>query len=187
MEAIVPIIKAVFPWVGGLISGIAIVIFNNRRPLLSYGVTHERIGMTAEDQVHGKVEVTYRGTVVSNLYLSTITLANRSIKDLIDLELKAWTRDGCFLLSETSLIEGTIEPVHYTDDYTLRLQEQAAFEKEANESEPVTDETKKKLDENGKFQLSQRWYKVPALNRGQSLTLTYLVSADPNTSRKSVV
>jgi len=37
------------PWLGGAVAGLLLAIFANRRKLVTYTVTHDRIGITAED------------------------------------------------------------------------------------------------------------------------------------------
>ena len=54
MEEFYPLLVSVVPWVGGAIGGFLLFVLKNRRPLLTYNVTHQRIGMTADDNVHGK-------------------------------------------------------------------------------------------------------------------------------------
>ena len=35
------------PWLGGAVAGLLLAIFANRRKLVTYTVTHDRIGITA--------------------------------------------------------------------------------------------------------------------------------------------
>ena len=179
-----PIIEKLLPWIGGAIGGSLLTVLRNRRALLTYNVSHQKIGMTADDEIHGKVEVTYRGSVVHNLYLSVVTIKNHSFRDLEDLDLKTF-RGGndISLLTEQTHIEGTIEFVDLTKEYMDRIEKDSDWEKMIFEAGTQDeDANKKRLDADAGFRHGQRHYTVPVLNRGQTIRLTYLVAAAPNTS-----
>ena len=65
-----------------------VVVVRNRRSLLTYHVTHDRIGISTLDNIHGEVSVTVGGNRMQNLYMSNVWLVNRSMRDVEDLELK---------------------------------------------------------------------------------------------------
>ncbi len=179
-----PIIGQVGPWIGGAIGGSLLLLLRNRRPLLRYDVSHQQIGMTAEDEIHGKVEVTYRGNVVHNLYLSQIALTNSSFKDLEDLEFKTYRgHDNIELLTEKTHIDGTIDPIELTEDYFDRIVANSEYESEVIEAGTAEEpEIQQRLQADYRFRHGQRWYKVPVLNRGQTVKITYVVRAAPNSS-----
>ena len=44
-----------------------LILVRNRRTLLTYHVTHDRIGISAYDNIHGEVSVTVGGSQMQNL------------------------------------------------------------------------------------------------------------------------
>lgn len=177
-----PIIPQVLPWLFGAIGGFLIALLRNRRPLITYSVSHQRIGMTAEDDVHGRVEVRYAERVVQNLFLTVMEVENRSTKDLENLSLKTYRgSNDAAMLTEQLHIKGTLERVSLTQDYLDRVTTDRDWERGVIESGAETDlENAKRLAVDARFRAGQRHYIVPLLNRGQAVKITYLVETAPN-------
>ena len=95
-----------------------VVVVRNRRSLLTYHVTHDRIGISTLDNIHGEVSVTVGGNRMQNLYMSNVWLVNRSMRDVEDLELKVLSgTNEMRLMSEQTHIEGTVEFLKHTAEY----------------------------------------------------------------------
>jgi hypothetical protein len=169
---------------GGAIGGILLLLLKNRRPLLTYSVTHQRIGMTADDAIHGKVEVRFRDSVVHNLYLSVVELRNRSMRDLDNLNIKTYRdTEDTVMLTEQAHIEGTLENVNLTKEYTDRVTGDSEWEKKIRDAGTAEEpENAARLLSDARFRHGQRHYLIPVLNRGQVAKITYLVAVGPNSS-----
>lgn len=144
--------------------------YRNRIKTLEYTVTHERIGLSAEDEIFGRVIVTWQGSEVKNLYVSTVTIINDTTKDYCDLKIKVYT-NGTLLLSERSQIVGTAYIVKYSNDYINSIKIGA----NETPSDP---------------QMYMYWhtreYNVPVFNRKQKITITYLTSVPPEKESPAV-
>lgn len=62
---------------GGLVGGL-LQYLRGRIKVIEYTVAHDRIGVTANDQIMGEVQVTWQGHPVTNLFSSTVTVENRT-------------------------------------------------------------------------------------------------------------
>ena len=51
-------------------------VFRGRIKTLEYTVTHQRVGVSADDPIFGTVLVTWQGNPVHNLYVSTVRIEN---------------------------------------------------------------------------------------------------------------
>lgn len=150
---------------GGIITYLTQVILN-RRGTFTYFVNHQRVGLSVNDAIHGSVAVSWNGTPISNLYLSTIDLINKSINDYEDVIISAYT-DNTMLLSEQTQILETPNIIEWTDKYKQRLH---------------SDIGSSLTDLQWSIYYGQREYLVPIMNRGQSVRLIYLSSANENTA-----
>jgi len=141
-------------------------LYWNRRGLFTYSVRHERIGLSADDDVFGTVRVTWNDAVVANLYSSTIELHNESLQDFQDVVVSVYT-DGTttHLLTESSHIVGTIHYVERTTEYATRLAVPAG-------GDPSTEQQN--------LYRRRRDYNIPTMNRGQVVRFVYLNSSTPN-------
>ena len=169
---------------GGAIGGILLLVLKNRRPLLTYSVTHQRIGMTADDAIHGKVEVRYRDSVVHNLYLSVVEIRNRSMRDLENVDIKTYRdSEDTIILTEQTHIEGTLENVNLTGEYEKRITADVEWEKEIRNAGTAEEpENAKRLQSDFRYRHGQRHYLIPVFNRGQVAKITYLAVVGPNST-----
>jgi hypothetical protein len=176
MEPLIPLLVKSLPWLGGAVGGAVLTVLKGRRALLTYSVNHQRVGTTANDAVHGQVEVRYRGNVVHNLYLSTVEITNRSIRDLENLEIRTYRGpDQMMLLTERPFIEGSIHHVNHTAAYDQRLFADAEWEKQTRAAGAAeVPENVERLTRDAGFRHGQRHYLVPVLTRGQVINITYL-------------
>lgn len=139
-------------------------LVRNRRALLTYTVSHYRIGITATDPAFGDIRVTVGGEEMTNVYITNIEVMNRSIKDLKSLVLKTSAGANCSLLNGRAIIKDSIETLSLTQEYIA----------ESGIEDPNSTPLQKQLQHN------QRWYAVPVLNRGQSILITYLLNCGPS-------
>ena len=159
-----------------------VVVIRNRRSLLTYHVTHDRIGISTIDNIHGEISVTVGGNPMQNLYVSNVYLVNRSMRDVEGLELKVLSGDDDMrLLSEQSNVEGTVEFLKHTDEYEKiksQLVNAVARAKEARAAGDDATAIQIDLTQAGNWRTwsMQRWYAVPVLARGQTIRFTYMVN-----------
>ncbi len=163
------------------------VLVQNRRSLLTYHVTHERIGISAIDDVHGEVAVTVGGNQMQNLYLSNVWLVNRSMRDVEDLDVKIYSgNNDTHLMSEQTNIEGTVDTLEHTTQYqeiVNRLIESLGKIKAAKATgdDATVSAIYSSQAANWRIYRTQRWYEVPVLARGQTIRATYLTNVLTNT------
>lgn len=187
----------IFPsLVSGLITLLVtlfVVLVRNRRSLLTYHVTHDRIGISTLDNIHGEVLVTVGGSQMQNLYISNIWIVNRSTRDIEDLEVKVLVvSNDMQLMTEQAYIEGTVEVLKYTVEFE-EIKNQLEFTMAGvREAKAVGDfKTATQLDEaqieNWQIWLGQRWYKVPVFARGQTIRFTYMMNVMSNVNPALIV
>lgn len=138
----------------------------NRRGIFSYSVTHNRVGMTAEDPVFGSVAVTWNGNATSNLYMSTIEMKNESLNDYENVVIRAYTSDTKLLTEQTQLL-GSPSNLEWSEKY-----------KKETHVNPGDKPTASQWTLYG----GQREYIIPIFNRGQSVKISYLNSANNSTT-----
>ena len=163
-----------------------VVVVRNRRSLLTYHVTHDRIGISTLDNIHGEVSVTVGGNPMQNLYMSNVWLFNRSMRDVENLELKVFSgTNDMRLMSEQTHVEGTVEFLKHTGEYEeikSQLMNAVAGVKEARAA--GDDATATQVDQaqaaNWQTWFTQRWYEVPVLARGQTIRFTYMTNVLSN-------
>lgn len=134
---------------------------SNRRGILAYSVTHDRIGISAEDPNFGSVAVTFNDQKYQNLFLSTIELKNESLNDYENIDFRAWS-PNTKLMTEQTLHEETGTNIHLSNTYQDKV-------KVSPGSSPTPEQ----------YEIfhSHREYSVPVLNRGRTIKITYLNSA----------
>ncbi len=147
---------------GGLLSSWFSQRILSRRGLFTYFVKHEKVGMSTEDRVFGSVAVTWNGKAVANLYLSSLQLKNESMNDYENVVLRAYTNDTRLLSEQTQILDSP-NILEWTEKFKSDLRVEEGAEATGHQVEVY----------NG-----QREYLVPVLNRGQSIRITYLNSAN---------
>lgn len=163
-----------------------VIIVRNRRALLTYHVTHDRIGTSASDNIHGEITVTVDGSKMQNLYLSNVWLVNRSMSDLENLEIKVFTgSENIRIMSEKTNIEGTIEALNHSKDYEeikSKLMENMTNIKRANSigDEDLAGKLKLEISKYRPIWFGQRWYQIPVFSRNQTIRFTYTTDVLPS-------
>lgn len=149
----------------GGISGFLVAWFSrrffNKRGAFDYFVQHNKVGMSADDPVFGRVEVRWNDNPIEHLFISTVTLKNESLNDYSNVVIQAYTTDTR-LLTESTHIIGTPSNFRWTDSYADRLE--------------VADGARPS-DIQYDIYHGQREYLVPVLNRGQEVKISYLNAA----------
>ena len=159
-----------------------VVVVRNRRSLLTFHVTHDRIGISTFDNVHGEVSVTVGGNQMQNLYMSNVWLVNRSMRDVEDLEVKVLCRtDDMRLVSEQTQVAGTVEFLKHTAEYEEIKSQLINAAASAEQARAAGDHaTATQIDQaqaaNWRTWFTQRWYTVPVLARGQTIRFTYMTN-----------
>lgn len=133
----------------------------NRRGIFSYSVTHNRVGITTEDPIFGAVAVTWNGNTIPNLYLSTIEMKNDSLNDYEDVVVRTYTSDTKLMTEQTQLLE-TPNILEWSEKYKKQLHVEVG-------NTPTESQW-------GLYN-GQREYVIPIFNRGQTIKITYLNSA----------
>lgn len=130
----------------------------NRRGVFSYSVTHNRVGVSSEDMVFGKVTVTWNENEVKNLYLSTIEMKNESFNDYEHVIVRAYTSDTLLMNEQAQIVE-TPNHLEFSDRYKAKIFVKDGEVHSANQVALYS---------------GQREYIIPVFNRGQSIRITYL-------------
>lgn len=134
----------------------------NRRGVFSYFVYHNKIGVSSNDPIFGKVSVTWNDQPIQHLYLSTIELKNESLNDYENVVIQTYT-DDTKLLNESTHVVDSPKILELTEDYKQKIR--------VNEGEQPTE-----LQVN--IYRGQREYVIPVFNRGQIVKINYLNSAN---------
>lgn len=121
-----------------------------KRGVFSYFVTHNRVGISTEDAIFGSVIVSWNGTPVPNLYLSTIEMKNESMNDYENVVVKAFTTDTKLMTEQTQLLE-TPNNLEWHEKYRNLLHVESGDSPSSKQWEIYN---------------SQREYIIPVFNRG---------------------
>lgn len=163
---LIEILKAQYVSViAGAIGGVVTAWLTHRvlhkRGTFSYHVDHSRVGITTDDAVFGKVEASWNGNKIQNLYISNVELANESMNDYENVVVQVYTSDTQ-LLSESTQVANGPNILEWTGKYKERIS--------------VAQNTEPTAAQRGIY-FGQREYAIPVFNRGETVRLTYLNSA----------
>lgn len=147
--------------IGGILTAWLTQRLLNKRGVFSYTVTHNRVGITAEDPIFGSVAVSWNGNPIQNLYLSTIEMKNESMNDYENVVVSAYTSDTKLMTEQTQLLDSP-NILEWSEKYKKQMHVESG-------SSPT--------EHQWNIYNGQREYVIPILNRGQSIKITYLNSA----------
>ena len=170
-----------------LVVTLFVLVVRNRRDLLTYHATHDRIGISTLDKIHGEVAVTVGGNQVQNLYMTNVWLVNRSMRDVEELEVKVLCgNDEMQLMSEQTLVEGTVDFLKHTPEYeeikSQLIDAVSAMERaRASADHAMAAQIEQAQTANWHLWFNQRWYAVPVLARGQTIRFTYMTNVVSDT------
>ena len=144
-------------FVAGLIVKHFFNLYRNKISRLQYSINKSFFGASGHDNYFGKVQVLYNDKPVKNLFLCNLTLANTSNKDFKDIEVTVWCDVDSIILVSSAHKSGTINPLLLTEKYIQECQN-------------VT-------GQNMKLVWSRRPYRIPVLNRDDSVVFSCLVTS----------
>ncbi len=146
-------------------SGIACTILSlvirqiiNKRGAFTYFVNQIMVGISTDDKAFGLVQVTWNGTNVANLYLSTVELSNNSLKDFENITISVCSNDTILLNERTEVVD-TTHILKWTQEYSQLLAVPSG-------GQPT--------DAQWELHSSRRDYLIPTMNRGQTVRLHFL-------------
>ncbi|OIQ65613.1 hypothetical protein GALL_528280 [mine drainage metagenome] len=146
---------------GGILAAWLTQRLLNKRGVFSYTVTHNRVGITAEDPIFGSVAVSWNGKPLQNIYLSTIEMKNESMNDYENVVVSAYTSDTKLMTEQTQILDSP-NILEWSEKYKKKMHVESG-------SSPT--------EQQWNIYNGQREYVIPILNRGQSIKITYLNSA----------
>lgn len=155
---------------GGALIGNFIAVYRSRIKVLEYTVTHDRIGLSADDAIFGNVRVTWQGHEVTNLYSSVVTVLNGTTVDYTNLKLKVYT-GSTLLLTERTEISGTTHILKWAPEYAALLQIPAG---------------RVPTDQQLNTHRHSREYLVPVLNRGQRAVMHFLTTVPSQNEKPGI-
>jgi hypothetical protein len=132
----------------GAILGVIVSKIKSRISLVTYSVSTSKLGETANNTIHGKIEVRHRDQILPNFYFSRVRVQNISNSDLEGIRILFYVGDGVLILSDYIRYENEVRVIPYTAEYA------AVIEKSDS---PMF--------------FARREYNVPVLNRGQAIVL----------------
>src|SRR5690554_3168155 len=92
----------------------------NRRGVFSYFVYHNKIGVSSNDPIFGKVSVTLNYSPNQHLYLSKIEFKNESLNDYENVVIQTYT-DDTKLLNESTHVVDSPKILELTEDYKQKI------------------------------------------------------------------
>ena len=155
-------LSAFFGAVGVLI-GYLLNLLRNRVRELEYTVTHDRIALSSEDPIFGKIRVSWNDTPVETLFSSVVTIENTTSKDYEDVTFKVYSAETMMLSEKTELSGSSYIPT-WSESYGKILHV-------ADDSTP----TEAQFD----LYYHSREYHIPVFNRGETIIHRYLTSVPP--------
>jgi small basic protein len=159
-KPLLSMLSAIF---GVLVAAIVNYIRNDLRTL-EYQVHHERVAVAANDTIFGDVRVTWQGTEVKNLFVSTAILENATTRDFSNLKIKVHT-DNTLLLTQYVELVGTSYVPPLTDEYIKFLAVQTG---------------ENPTPEQYNTYYHKREFLISTLNRGQKFLARFLVTDSNN-------
>jgi len=154
-----PLAVSLISLIAGSMLTFVLTSLRNKSGVLGYTVTWNRIGISADDMIHGEVRVLWQDHQVRNLFVYTIELENLSSADYDNIELRFYSGDDTIILTEQSRVVGQPEIVQWDPEFRQRLT--------IPEGGAPTKEQLEEYNHNRK-------YIVPVLNRRQKLSFTFL-------------
>lgn len=142
--------------IGTLIGYIA-TKFTSKMSVVTYNVSTSKLGETANNDIHGKIEVSHRGQVLPNFYCANIVVQNSSTQDLENIQMLFFVGDGVLILSDFIRYTNAVKKIPYSSEY----------------------EEISKTPSNKNF-FSRREYLIPVLNRGQSINVELTLTHRPD-------
>lgn len=128
----------------------------NRITKLKYSICHNYIGSSIEDVKFGSVKLLYNQNELQNLYASNVIIKNETGKDLNDLELNISCDNQSLILVSHGRNTNSIKELEFTDYYASIIEQ----------NNPT----------NANYIYTRRDYKIPVINRGDTIEITLLTT-----------
>ena len=144
--------------VGSLIT-LLFTKIRNKSGVLGYTTTWNKIGVSADDAIHGPIRVHWQDQQFRNLFFYTIEVENLSSVDYDNIELNFYSGDDTIILTDQTRFLGQPAIVNWSPAFSERI---AIPDGETT--------TERQLD----VYNHNRGYLVPVLNRRQKLSFTFL-------------
>ena len=154
-----PLAVSLISLVAGSLLTLLLANLRNKSGVLGYTVVWNRIGISADDLIHGEVRVHWQSQEVRNLFAYTIDVENLSSVDYDNIELRFYSGADTIILTEQSRIVDQPSIVPWSPGFRARLaipDGQAASQRQIDEYN------------------HNREYLVPVINRRQKLNFTFL-------------
>lgn len=155
------IVQNLIALIAGALLTVVIGAVRRKMARLQYTVTHNRIGISAEDALFGNVKLTWQNTPVQNLHMSVLDISNASTEDFANLEVRIYSGNDTVMLNERTGISDSPYIVTHSPAYSARIH-----------VPPGQQPTQQQFQE----YWHNREYLVLVLNRGQKLTFHYLTT-----------
>lgn len=165
------LLVAVLSGIGGGIITKVVTFYSSRLKTLEYNVSHERIGLSADDAIFGNVRVSWQGNELPNLFVSTATLKNMTTQDYSNLEFKVFAGQGTLLLNQYTEITGTSYILNFTEKYASSIK-----------IEPGDTPTPEQFS----LWHDSREFLIPTFNRGQQVVVRFLLTTVGNAPGPSI-
>lgn len=133
--------------------------FRARVTVIRYQIQHIYLAVAQQSQIFGKIRVLLNDIEYHNLYLSIITFANDSARDLKDLEVNIAADTRTEILGAYGQVSSSINYLPFTDAFSGQVTQALSGETAALN-----------------FVRTRRDFKVPVLNRGDSAFMTLLTT-----------
>jgi len=138
--------------------------YRNRMVLISWQARHQPVAVETDHATFGKVEVLYNGRPTHNVTFTTIALKNESNKDLEDVVLDFFFRDGTTIFMAAGNVRGSGNPLVFTKEFSDNIDLALAM-KEDDPQRPAYITALQR----------ERHFNVPVWNREGNVTVELLV------------
>lgn len=125
---------------------------------ISYSVWHQPLGRNVNDNLFGSVKILYNDNPTSNLFFSTVVVENHSSKDIENLEVNLYCDENTLMLISHGYMDLSPNALKFTEEFSNLLEEA--------KNDPA-------LQKNA---MQRRDYKIPCINRGETVRFQILSS-----------
>jgi len=150
---------AIAALVGGVVAAL-ITLFVRRRARFIWEAWHNQIGVSGRDQIFGNVRVLWNEQEARNLWLSTVKVTNKSLRDFENVPIQLSVADPAIMLKQT---------LKKNEQFTVDLHIDPAYLERIGPSEGRDSVLQHMAD-------TVRQFKIPTVNRGDEYTFTFMVA-----------
>lgn len=150
----------------GVVVTAVYTVIRSRRSRLRWQVNHQSLGSSTNAPAIGQIAITHNGKPITNLVLSTVTVENDYWRDFRNISVCVKIQEGHQVLIEEAQRTGELKNLEWSQRYSTSFDN---LLRTAAAGQKISDEGA----------LVRREYAVPVLNRGESITMRFLVDAVP--------